>query len=122
MIGQALIESARSGELVRTWRKNAISGLVVGIVALPLSMGLSIAVGLPPQYGLYTAIVGGMLIGLLGGSPVNISGPTAAFVVILAPIVAQYGFGGLRIRIPGIGFEFRDSNSGDSLLISTSCR
>ena len=97
MIGTSIIESIRGGELTRTWRKNAISGVIVGIVALPLSMGLSIAVGLPPQHGLYTAIVGGLVIGLLGGSPVNISGPTAAFVVILAPIVSKYGFGGLLI-------------------------
>ncbi len=97
MIGTSLIESARSGELSKSWRRNAIAGIVVGIVALPLSMGLSIAVGLPPQHGLYTAIVGGLVIALLGGSPVNISGPTAAFVVILAPIVEQYGFGGLLV-------------------------
>jgi SulP family sulfate permease len=97
MIGASLIESVRSGELSRSWRTNAIAGIVVGIVALPLSMGLSIAVGLPPQHGLYTAIVGGIAIALLGGSPVNISGPTAAFVVILAPIVDQYGYGGLLV-------------------------
>ena len=97
MIGASLLESVRSGELARSWRTNAIAGIVVGIVALPLSMGLSIAVGLPPQHGLYTAIVGGIVIALLGGSPVNISGPTAAFVVILAPIVNQYGYGGLLV-------------------------
>ena len=97
MIGTSLIESVRSGELSRSWRTNAIAGIVVGIVALPLSMGLSIAVGLPPQHGLYTAIVGGIVIALLGGSPVNISGPTAAFVVILAPIVNDYGYGGLLV-------------------------
>lgn len=74
-----------------------MSGVIVGIVALPLSMGLSIAVGLPPQHGLYTAIVGGLVIALLGGSPVNISGPTAAFVVILAPIVSSHGLSGLLI-------------------------
>lgn len=97
MIGASLIESVRSGELLRSWRTNAIAGIVVGVVALPLSMGLSIAVGLPPQHGLYTAIVGGIVIALLGGSPVNISGPTAAFVVILAPIVNDYGYGGLLV-------------------------
>jgi len=97
MTESALIESIRSGELLSTWPRNAISGVVVGIVALPLSMSLSIAVGLPPQHGLYTAIVGGIVIALLGGSPVNISGPTAAFVVVLAPIVAQYGLNGLLV-------------------------
>lgn len=93
----SLVKSFRSGELVATWRQNAVSGVVVGIVALPLSMGLAIAVGLPPQHGLMTAIVGGIVIALMGGSPVNISGPTAAFVVILAPIVAEHGLAGLLI-------------------------
>lgn len=97
MIGTSLIESYRSGELTGSWRQNVLAGLTVGIVALPLAMGLSIAVGLPPQHGLYSAIVGGIAIALLGGSPVNISGPTAAFVVILAPIVEQYGLGGLLV-------------------------
>ena len=97
MLNTALFESIRNGELFSTWRKNAISGIVVGIVALPLSMGLAIAVGLPPQHGLYTAIIGGLVIALLGGSPVNISGPTAAFVVILAPIVSSHGLRGLLL-------------------------
>lgn len=97
MIRTALVESIRNGEFLATWKNNAISGVVVGIVALPLSMGLAIAVGLPPQHGLYTAIVGGLVIGLLGGSPVNISGPTAAFVVILAPVVLAHGLSGLLV-------------------------
>ncbi|MFT7220836.1 MAG: SulP family sulfate permease [Candidatus Azotimanducaceae bacterium] len=97
MLGSSLLEAFRSGQLFRSYRQNIVAGLTVGIVALPLSMGLSIAVGLPPQHGLYTAIVGGIVITLLGGSPVNISGPTAAFVVILAPIVQQYGLGGLLV-------------------------
>lgn len=97
MLKSSLLDSLRSGELASTWRSNAISGIIVGIVALPLSMGLAIAVGLPPQHGLYTAIVGGIVIALFGGSPVNISGPTAAFVVILSPIVSQHGLGGLLI-------------------------
>ena len=97
MLDSSLIKSFRSGELVSSWRRNAISGIIVGIVALPLSMGLTIAVGLPPQHGLYTAIVGGIVIALLGGSPVNISGPTAAFVVILSPIVSQHGLSGLLV-------------------------
>lgn len=97
MLNTALFESIRNKELFSTWRQNAVSGIVVGIVALPLSMGLAIAVGLPPQHGLYTAIVGGLVIALLGGSPVNISGPTAAFVVILAPIVSSHGLTGLLL-------------------------
>ncbi|HXG62374.1 MAG TPA: C4-dicarboxylic acid transporter DauA [Planctomycetota bacterium] len=76
-------------------RSDVLAGLVVGVVALPLAMALAINVGAPPQHGLYTAIVAGFLIALLGGSRTQVSGPTAAFVVILAPICAQYGMGGL---------------------------
>ena len=78
-------------------QSNVLSGLTVGIVALPLSMALAIAVGTPPQHGLYTAIVAGIVIGLCGSSKVSISGPTAAFVVILLPITQKYGLGGLLI-------------------------
>lgn len=74
-----------------------LAGLVVGIVALPLSMALAIATGMPPQYGLYTAIVAGAVIAGLGGSRVQVSGPTAAFVVILLPIVDRFGPGGLML-------------------------
>ncbi len=76
---------------------NILAGLTVGVIALPLSMALAIAIGVPPQHGLYTAIVAGVVIALGGGSSVNISGPTAAFVVVLLPIVQQYGLGGLLI-------------------------
>lgn len=76
---------------------NILAGLTVGIIALPLSMALAIASGVAPQHGLYTAIVAGILIALSGGSKVNISGPTAAFVVILLPIVQQFGLGGLLV-------------------------
>jgi SulP family sulfate permease len=68
---------------------------VVSLVALPLSMALSIAVGLPPQHGIYTAIAAGIITPLLGGAPLQVSGPTAAFVVILAPIVQQFGLRGI---------------------------
>ena len=78
-------------------RTNFLAGITVGIVALPLSMALAIASGVAPQYGLYTAIVGGIVIALTGGSRINISGPTAAFVVILLPITQTYGLGGLLI-------------------------
>lgn len=76
---------------------NILAGLTVGLIALPLSMALAIASGVPPQHGLYTAIIAGIVIALTGGSKVNISGPTAAFVVILLPIVHTYGLGGLLI-------------------------
>jgi SulP family sulfate permease len=76
-------------------RADILAGIVVGIVALPLSMALAIAVGAPPQHGLYTAIVGGSVVALLGGCKFQVTGPTAAFIVILAPIVAKYGLPGL---------------------------
>jgi SulP family sulfate permease len=76
-------------------RADALAGLVVGIVALPLSMALAIAVGVPPQHGLYTAIVAGVVVALTGGSKFQVTGPTAAFVVILAPIVTRHGLSGL---------------------------
>jgi len=76
-------------------KMDLISGLIVGLVALPLGMALAIAIGVAPQYGLYTIVVAGALTSLLGGSRFQITGPTAAFVVILAPIVAQYGLPGL---------------------------
>src|SRR5260221_11684701 len=74
-----------------------MAGIVVGIVALPLSMALAIASGVPPQHGLYTAIVGGAVIALLGGSRVQVSGPTAAFVAVLAPISSRFGLSGLLL-------------------------
>jgi SulP family sulfate permease len=78
-------------------RKDILSGISVGIIAIPLAMALAIASGVPPQYGLYTAAVAGILIPLLGGSRFSVSGPTAAFVVILQPIVHQYGLAGLLV-------------------------
>jgi len=79
------------------FRKDVMAGVTIGTVAVPLSMALAIATGVPPQHGLYTAIVAGITIALTGGTRFNVSGPTAAFVVILFPIVQQYGLGGLLI-------------------------
>ena len=73
------------------------AGVIVGIVALPLAIAFAIASGLPPERGLYTAIVAGFLISLLGGSRVQIGGPTGAFVVIVAGIVQRYGVDGLAV-------------------------
>lgn len=77
--------------------KNIFAGLTVGIIALPLSMALSIAIGVPPQNGLYTAIIAGIVAAVFGSSKINISGPTAAFVVILIPIVQEFGLQGLLL-------------------------
>lgn len=74
-----------------------VAGLIVAIIALPLSIALAIASGVSPEKGIYTAIVAGFVIAFLGGSNVNISGPTAAFATIVAGIVADFGTGGLVI-------------------------
>ena len=74
-----------------------VAGVIVAIIALPLSIALAIASGVSPERGLYTAIVAGFVIALLGGSRVNISGPTAAFAAIVAGIVAEHGIEGLAI-------------------------
>jgi len=93
----AIRETFREGYALRDLRADILAGLVVGVIALPLSMALAIATGVPPQYGLYTAIVAGTAIAILGGSRVQVSGPTAAFVVILAPIVSEHGLAGLAL-------------------------
>src|ERR1700682_6595392 len=76
-------------------RRGALAGLVGGTVALPLSMALAIAVGVPPQHGLYTAIVAGIVVPLLGGSRFQVTGPTAAVIVILPPILVRHGLAGV---------------------------
>src|SRR5438105_4037400 len=76
---------------------DAIAGLTVGLVALPLAMAFGIASGVTPQAGIYTAILGGFIVSALGGSRIQIGGPTGAFVVIVAGIIAQHGLSGLLI-------------------------
>ena len=85
----------REGYTRETVMRDVIAGVVVGIVALPLALAFAIASGVPPERGLYTAIVAGFLISLLGGSRVQIGGPTGAFVVIVYGIVQKFGYGGL---------------------------
>jgi SulP family sulfate permease len=80
-----------------TFVQDLIAGLTVGLVALPLAMAFGIASGVPPQAGLYTAVVAGFLISALGGSRNQIGGPTGAFVVIVAGIVAKFGVSGLAL-------------------------
>jgi SulP family sulfate permease len=96
-IGFALREVFAEGYRRQDLFKDLIAGTTVGIIAVPLAMALAIAVGVPPQYGLYCAVIAGGIIALTGGSRYSISGPTAAFVVILHPLVVKYGFTGLLL-------------------------
>ncbi len=100
----ALRKSLKSQPSYKDIQANVLAGLTVGVIALPLSMALAIASGVPPQHGLYTAMVAGIVTSLTGGSKVNISGPTAAFVVILLPIVQKFGLGGLLVSGLMAGF------------------
>lgn len=94
----AIYEAHRAGLLSRKhWIPNLLSGMVVGVVALPLAMAFAIASGVKPEQGLYTAIVAGALVSLFGGSRLQIAGPTGAFIVILAGITAKYGISGLQM-------------------------
>jgi SulP family sulfate permease len=93
----ALREVLAEGYALRQLRADLLAGAVVGVVALPLSMALAIASGVPPKHGLYTAIVAGGLTPLVGGSRFQVSGPTAAFVVVLSPIAHRFGIGGLAL-------------------------
>ncbi len=84
--------------------KDAMSGVVVGIVALPLAIAFAVASGVSPDKGLVTAVIAGFLISFLGGSRVQIGGPTGAFIVIVYGIIEQYGLGGLLISTVLAGF------------------
>ena len=85
------IVDALKGYSTRLFTADLTAGIIVGVVALPLSMALAIASGLPPEIGLFTAVIGGILVSLLGGSRVQIGGPAGAFVPLLAPIVVKHG-------------------------------
>src|SRR5262245_4224319 len=90
-----LVTVFREGYGLADLRADALAGLTVAIVALPLSMAIAIASGVGPERGLYTAIVGGFLVSLLGGSRVQIGGPAGAFIVLVAAIVERHGYDGL---------------------------
>ena len=79
------------------FRSDFSAGIIVGIIALPLAIAFAIASGVTPDKGLITAVIGGFLVSLLGGSRVQVAGPTGAFVVIVYSIVQQYGIDGLII-------------------------
>jgi len=72
-------------------QKDIIAGLVVGVVAIPLAMAFAIASGVRPEYGIYTTIIAGIMVSILGGSKFQIAGPTGAFVPVLLGVVMQYG-------------------------------
>ncbi len=92
-----LITVWREGYGLRDLRADAIAGLTVAVVALPLSMGIAIASGVSPDRGLYTAIVGGFLVSLFGGSRFQIAGPAGAFIGLIASIVERHGYDGLAL-------------------------
>lgn len=94
----AILEAHRAGLLKRSsLPTNLVAGAIVGVVSLPLSMAFAIASGVGPERGLITAIVAGLIVTLIGGSRVQIAGPTGAFVVILLGILNQHGFWGLQM-------------------------
>jgi SulP family sulfate permease len=94
----ALLQAKADGLFSRGHiRNNIIAGLIVGVVALPLAMAFAIASGARPEQGLYTSIVAGLCTSLFGGTRMQISGPTGAFVAVLAIITAQHGIAGLQI-------------------------
>jgi len=90
-----LVETIRRGYSITAFVNDLIAGVTVGLVALPLAMAFAIASGVPPQNGLYCAVVAGFIISALGGSRTQIGGPTGAFVVVVAGIVSVYGLDGL---------------------------
>ncbi|MFC3395479.1 C4-dicarboxylic acid transporter DauA [Brenneria rubrifaciens] len=94
----ALLEACwREKYTLQRFTHDIIAGITVGIIAIPLAMALAIASGVPPQYGLYTSAVAGIVIAVSGGSRYSVSGPTAAFVVILYPVSQQFGLSGLLV-------------------------
>jgi SulP family sulfate permease len=104
---KTLIESYHDGLFSKKhWIPNIISGVIVGVVALPLAMAFAIASGAKPEQGIYTAIVAGLLVSMFGGSRLQIAGPTGAFIVILSGITSKYGIDGLQIAtyLPALSF------------------
>jgi sulfate permease, SulP family len=99
-----LISQLREGYNLSDFRADALAGLTVAIVALPLSMAIAIASGLSPDRGLYTAIIGGFIISLLGGSRYQIGGPAGAFIVLISTVVARHGYDGLVLATFMAGF------------------
>ena len=91
VLGRLLPRPADYEQLPRSWRKDVVAGVTVGVVALPLALAFGITTGLGARAGLMTAIVAGLIAAVFGGSNVQVSGPTGAMTVVLVPIVARYG-------------------------------
>ena len=92
-----LFSLLREGYTRQQFTSDLVSGVIVGVVALPLAIAFAIASGVKPEQGLYTAIIGGVVVSVLGGSRVQIAGPTGAFIVIVYGIVQKYGYDGLAV-------------------------
>src|SRR3954454_3041693 len=97
MQGKFFVDERFQNYSWKAFQKDLISGIIVGIIAIPLGMAFAIASGVKPEYGLYTTIIAGILISLFGGSKFQIGGPTGAFIPILSGIVMTYGYENLLI-------------------------
>ena len=96
----AIVEALHAGLLNRkNILRNVLAGLVVAFMALPMSMAFAIASGAKPEAGIYTSIVAVIVVSLFGGSRVQITGPTSAFIGLLVSIVSAHGIGGLQIAV-----------------------
>lgn len=91
----ALKQTLKNGYSFNAFQADLQAGFIVSLIAFPLSMALAITIGLPPQHGIYTAIIAGSFAAFFGGSLYQVSGPTAAFVAILIPIVMEFGLAGM---------------------------
>jgi sulfate permease, SulP family len=94
-----LFTTLREGYSGGQFRADALAGLTVAIVALPLSMAIAVASGVSPERGLYTSVIGGFVVSALGGSRFQIGGPAGAFIVLVAATVAQFGLAGLLVTV-----------------------
>ncbi|EKE08857.1 MAG: hypothetical protein ACD_16C00247G0003 [uncultured bacterium] len=94
----AIVEAYKYGAFnVRNFFPNLVAGTIIGVITLPLSMAFAIASGAKPEQGIYTAIIAGLVVGLLGGTRFQISGPTGAFIVVLLSITTKFGIEGLQV-------------------------
>jgi SulP family sulfate permease len=96
-IGHLLPRRSDYSALPRSWRRDVLAGVTVGVVALPLALAFGISSGVGAAAGLITAVVAGLVAAVFGGSHVQVSGPTGAMAVVLAPIVAQHGLGSIAL-------------------------